>query len=276
MTLAGVCGWPIHHSLSPVLHNFWLRELGISGAYVHFAVHPLEAVEAFKSLKNTSITGVNVTIPLKKLAFQAADEHTPDALKLGVANCLYKRDGKLVAHNTDMEGFAAPLLAKLGPKTIMKSAAVIIGTGGASRAVIGALIAMGVPEIRICGRTEEKAEQIISDISLPNVHRLPWANRTIGLKGAGLIINSSAGGMAGKAALDLDLTYTEKTACVYDLVYTPLKTPLLRNAERKGLQTIGGLDMLIAQARPAFKLFYKAEPSDDLDPKPVLLKALKG
>ena len=126
--LAGVCGWPIHHSLSPVLHNFWLRELGISGAYVHFAVRPDEALRAFRSLKATSIAGVNVTQPLKQLAFEAADERTPDATKLGVSNCLYKRDGKLIAHNTDLEGFAAPLIKAMGARELSEKPALIIGT----------------------------------------------------------------------------------------------------------------------------------------------------
>jgi len=121
--LAGVCGWPIHHSLSPLLHNFWLKELDLSGAYVHFAVRPDEALRAFKSLKSTSIAGVNVTQPLKEIAFQAADEQTPDATKLGVANCLYKRGDKLIAHNTDLEGFAAPLINAMGARQLSEKPA---------------------------------------------------------------------------------------------------------------------------------------------------------
>jgi shikimate dehydrogenase len=112
--LAGVCGWPIHHSLSPLLHSYWLKEMGVPGAYVPFAVNPKTAVEAFQSLKKTSISGVNVTLPLKSAAFQSADVATEEAQKLGVANCLYKSRGQLVAHNTDLEGFAAPLISKLG------------------------------------------------------------------------------------------------------------------------------------------------------------------
>ena len=132
LKLAGVCGWPIHHSLSPVLHSFWLKKLRLSGAYVHFAVRPDNALHAFQSLKRTSITGVNVTSPLKKFAYDAADEQTPDARKLGVANCLYKRGDKLVAHNTDLEGFAAPLLTHYGAHSVMNVSALVIGTGGAA------------------------------------------------------------------------------------------------------------------------------------------------
>ena len=119
--LAGVCGWPIHHSLSPVMHSYWLKEMGLPGAYIHFAVSPINAVDAFRTLKQTSISGVNVTLPLKSAAFKAADVATEEAQKLGVANCLYKSRGQLVAHNTDLEGFAAPLVSKMGVERLQKA-----------------------------------------------------------------------------------------------------------------------------------------------------------
>jgi len=171
--MAGVCGWPIHHSLSPMLHSYWLREMGIAGAYVPFAVRPDEAVYAFRSLKRTSIAGVNVTLPLKNLAFKAADAATADAEKLGVANCLYKRGGNLIAHNTDLEGFAAPLIKAMGPSLIARTPAVVYGTGGAARAVIGALLALGSAEIRLCGRTDIRAESMVKDIGVPSLYAVP-------------------------------------------------------------------------------------------------------
>jgi len=272
--LAGVCGWPIHHSLSPELHSYWLREMKIAGAYVHFAVRPDEAISAFRSLKETSISGVNVTIPLKKLAFQAADEATEDAQKLGVANCLYKRDDLLIAHNTDMEGFAAPLIDKLGPKKISRMPAIVYGTGGAARAVIGALLSLGCPEIRLCGRRDEKAEEIVADLSVPNIYVVPWAMRHDGIGGAGLVVNATAGGMKGRPPLDIDLDWASPDALVYDLIYTPLETPLIKAAKDRELGYLGGLEMLIAQARPSFKLFFGKAPPALLDPSSVLLKAL--
>ena len=274
--LAGVCGWPSHHSLSPLLHNFWLKELGLSGAYVHFAVRPDEATRAFRSLKATSISGVNVTSPLKSLAFEAADEHTPDATKLGVSNCLYKREGKLIAHNTDLEGFAAPLIKAMGAKTLSESSALIIGTGGASRAVIGALLALNVPEIRITGRTDSKAEELVGMVNVPSFYRVPWQHRNVAVASSGLIINSTTGGMTGKPQLDLDIAKAEPGTFVYDLIYTPRQTKLLRNAKAAGCQTLGGLEMLIAQARPSFKLFYGVNPPSEPDPSEMLYKALKA
>lgn len=275
-TLAGVCGWPIHHSLSPILHNFWLKELGLSGAYVHFAVRPDEAVHAFKSLKRTSISGVNVTAPLKALAFQAADEHTPDAMKLGVSNCLYKRDGKLIAHNTDLEGFAAPLIKAMGARELAERPALIVGTGGAARAVIGAMLALNVPEIRITGRTDTKAQDLVSMVNVPSFYAVPWKHRNVAVASSGLIINATTGGMIGKPQLDLDIAKAEPGTFVYDLIYTPRQTKLLRLAKANGCQTLGGLEMLIAQARPSFKLFYGVNPPAEPDPSVLLYGALKA
>jgi len=274
--LAGVCGWPIHHSLSPALHNFWLRELGLSGAYVHFAVRPDEAVRAFKSLKATSISGVNVTAPLKQLAFEAADEHTPDATKLGVSNCLYKRVGKLIAHNTDLEGFAAPLIKAMGAKALSQTPTLLIGTGGASRAVIGALLALNVPEIRIIGRTDSKAEDLVNMVNVPSFYAVPWKHRNVTVASSGLIINATTGGMTGKPQLDLDISQAKAGTFVYDLIYTPRQTKLLRNAKAAGCEVLGGLEMLIAQARPSFKLFYGVNPPAEPDPSEMLYKALKA
>jgi len=273
--LAGVCGWPIHHSLSPVLHNFWLKQLGLSGAYVHFAVRPDEAIRAFKSLKRTSISGVNVTTPLKALAFEAADERTPDATKLGVSNCLYKREGKLIAHNTDLEGFAAPLIKSMGAKALSEKSALIVGTGGASRAVIGALLALNVPEIRITGRTDSKAEDLVDMVNVPSFYAVPWEHRNVAVASSGLIINATTGGMTGKPQLDLDISQARPGTFVYDLIYTPRQTKLLRNAKKAGCEVLGGLEMLIAQARPSFKLFYGVNPPAEPDPSELLFKALK-
>ncbi|WP_189495515.1 shikimate dehydrogenase [Algimonas arctica] len=271
--LAGVCGWPIHHSLSPVLHNHWLRESGVRGAYVPFMVKPWEAEQAFSSLKKTTISGVNVTLPLKTAAFKAADETTDDADRIGAANCLYVRRGKLIAHNTDLEGFSGPL-RQLRNQTDFKSmTALVVGAGGAARAVIAALIGMGLPEIILVNRTDHKAERLVSQVGLPSFYALPWANRKLAVKRAGLIINASAAGMSGHPALDMSLKDAPKTTLIYDLIYTPEVTPLIAEANARGLETLGGLNMLIAQARPSFQLFY-GELAPSSDPSDILRRAL--
>lgn len=273
--LAGVCGWPIHHSLSPLLHRYWLGEMGLPGAYVPFAVDPKTAVEAFRSLKQTSISGVNVTLPLKSAAFQAADIATEEAQKLGVSNCLYKSRGKLVAHNTDLEGFAAPLIAKLGADRIQNISALVIGAGGASRAVLGALLSLGVPEICLVNRTDSKAEDLVDQVNVPSFYALPWAQRHEAVARADLIVNASAAGMTGKPPLDIALEQGRAGGLVYDLIYTPRQTRLMKDARKNGMETLGGLEMLIAQARPSFRLFFGKTPHLDLDPTEILFNALR-
>ncbi len=274
--LAGVCGWPIHHSLSPVLHNYWLKAAGISGAYIPFAVRPDTAVAAFQSLKRTSISGVNVTLPLKRQAFLAADDHTPDALKLGVANCLFKRGGKLIGHNTDMEGFATPLLSKIAASKLSQSSVLLIGAGGASRAVIGALLSLNVPEVKITNRTDSKAENLAESVHLPSLYAVPWESRTAAIASSQVIINASSAGMSGYPDLDLPLDTVRPGTLVYDLIYTPRQTGLLKEAERRGCETLGGLSMLIEQARPSFQRFFGEAPPKDLDPTETLYAALKS
>lgn len=276
VNVAGVCGWPIHHSLSPVLHQFWLSNMGIKGGYVSFAVHPDEALSAFQSLKSISISGVNVTAPLKEKAFLSADIKTAQAEKLGVANCLYKRDGKLIAHNTDLEGFTAPLVKQAGLEFLKTNPAIIFGAGGAAKAALGALLDMGVPEIRICSRRDEQSSSLAAHINLPNIYMLPWDRRQSSLQTAGLIVNATTAGMHGRAALDISLSNSRPDVFVYDLVYTPIETPLIRQAIKANRAYLGGLDMLIDQARPSFKLFFGQAPNEKLDPKPLLLKHLNA
>lgn len=273
--LAGVCGWPIHHSLSPVLHNYWLKKTGISGAYIPFAVRPDRAVEAFQSLKQTSIRGVNVTLPLKRQAFLAADEHTSDAQRLGAANCLYKREGKLIAHNTDMQGFAAPLLGKMDARQIAQSSVLIIGAGGAARAVIGALLSLNVPEIRITNRTDSKAEDLVSDVNLPSLNSLLWNDRQGAVAHADIIVNSTSAGMSGYPELDVSLKTARAGTLIYDLIYTPRQTPFMKQAENYGCEILGGLPMLIEQARPSFRHFYGELPMKEADPTELLYDCLR-
>lgn len=273
--LAGVCGWPIHHSLSPLLHSYWLRHSNIAGAYVPFAVQPDKAIESFKSLKKTSIVGVNVTLPLKRQAFLSADTHTSDAAKLGVANCLYKKGDKLIAHNTDLQGFAVPLLKHVTPQKLAQSSVLVIGAGGASRAVIGGLLSLNVPEICLMNRTEAKAREMVKSVDVPSLYTRSWSERGEFVSRADIIINATSAGMTGYPKLDLSLKNVRPECLVYDLIYTPKETPLMKEAKSKGCEVLGGLDMLIEQARPSFKLFYGELPHEEPDPAETLYNALK-
>lgn len=274
LKIAGVTGWPVHHSLSPILHNHWLKQCGLQSAYTMFAVHPSEAVRAFKSLPRTTISGVNVTIPLKQKAYEAADELSPEAKTLGVCNLLYVQGEKLIGHNTDMEGFSEPLLRRVGKRYVQNNTVLVIGAGGAARAVLGALFEMGAPEIRLINRTDERAQNLVDGVNIPSLTAVPWAERGMAAYGAGLVINASAAGMGGKNPLDINLEYVTPGGWVYDLVYTPQETPLLAQAQKRGLNTIGGLDMLIAQARPSFHLLYGEAAPLGGDIKSVIEKYL--
>lgn len=272
--VAGVCGWPIHHSLSPILHEYWLRRSGISGAYIPFMVKPWDAVEAFRTLPQTRISGVNVTLPLKSSAFMAADRVSEDALRIGAVNCLYVKDGELLGHNTDMEGFAAPLLNRRKGGDLMNQTVLIFGAGGASKAVIAALLDLGVPEIILINRTNEKAQDLCRAADLPSFYAVDWAERQSAISRADVIVNTTSAGMSGFPALDVDLTATKPTALIYDLVYTPEMTPLLQQAKDLGRETLGGLSMLIAQARPSFRLFF-GQDAPQVDMSDYLRDALR-
>ncbi|WP_418152419.1 shikimate dehydrogenase [Litorimonas sp. RW-G-Af-16] len=159
---------------------------------------------------------------------------------------------------------------------LAKSTVLIIGAGGAAKAVIGALLSLGVPEIRVTNRNDAKAADLVAMADLPSLYAVPWAERHESLRSADIVVNSSAGGMAGKPPLDFDLTNAPDTAFIYDLIYTPRMTPLLKAAKRQKLAYLGGLDMLIAQAKPSFRLFYGTNPKAGSDPTEVLLSALKS
>ena len=274
--IAGVCGYPVHHSLSPLLHSSWLEALKIEGFYYSYEVRPDDAIRAFRSLKQTNINGVNITLPLKKHAFLASDIQTHQAKMLGVANCLYVRDGQLTAHNTDLEGFLDPLINKLGVDEILQKPALIIGTGGVARAAIWALLSINHPEIYVTGRSNDKLLSLVREIDKKSLKPVSWKKRKDNLQNATLIINATSAGMVGKSRLDLDLSCCSNKSLVYDLVYTPIETELLKNAKAQGCKVLGGLDMLIAQARPSFELFYNQEPPRNLNVRKKLIKALDG
>ena len=275
-TVAGVCGWPIHHSLSPLLHTYWLRGMGLAGAYVPFLVRPDRAVAAFRSLPRTSIAGVNVTLPLKAQALASADRASPEAKRLGAANLLYRDRGELVAHNTDPEGFLAPLLEQMDSDRLRRSSAVVFGAGGAARAVVGALSGIGVPDIRVCARRAAPARDLAARFALPSLHTYPWERRQEALGGAALVVNATSAGLKGRAPLDVRLgrSGVEPGALAYDLVYTPRLTPFLREAREAGLATLDGLPMLVEQARPSFARLFGQRPPAALDPLPLLEREL--
>ena len=203
--LAGVMGWPVSHSLSPRLHGFWLERHGIDGAYVPLAVRPEDFAEALRMLPRLGFKGVNVTVPHKEAALRAVDEVDEVAKRIGAVNTvIVTEDGRLVGRNTDGFGFIENLTAGAPGWNPSAGPAVVIGAGGAARAVVAALIDAGAPEIRLVNRTETRAEQLAADIGGP-VAVAPWDRREAALADAGLVVNTTTLGMTGHPSLDLGL-----------------------------------------------------------------------
>ena len=259
--LAGVIGWPVGHSRSPRLHGWWLQHYGIDGAYVPLAVPPEQFAQVLRTLPHLGFRGVNITVPHKEAAFAAVDIADDQARRIGAVNTLIVReDGALEGKNTDGNGFYAHLLSSAPDWAPEAGAAVIVGAGGAARAIAVTLLDAGVPELRLVNRTRERAEQLALALGDARLKVAPWLNRAGALDGSSLVVNTTTQGMAGQAALDLDLAPLPAGAVVFDCVYAPLATPLLADARKRGLVAVDGLGMLIHQARPGFTAWFGREP----------------
>lgn len=261
--LAGVIGHPIAHSRSPALHGHWLRRYGINGHYVPMDVAPQDLAETLRMLPRLGFVGINVTIPHKEAILQLADVVTDRAALIGAANTLiFRKDGKIHADNTDGAGFMANLRQYAPHWDPHAGPVALFGAGGAARAVVAALIEVGVPEIRIANRTRLRAEQLRSDFGAKLVVH-DWVHAGEMLRDARLVINSTSVGMAGKPDLRLPLDALERGAVATDLVYTPLMTPFLTEAQARGAHVVDGLGMLLHQAAPGFERWFGRRPEVD-------------
>lgn len=270
--LAGVLGWPVGHSRSPRLHGYWLDRLGIDGAYVPLPVRPDDFASVFRALPKMGFAGVNVTVPHKEQALILADEVEELAKRIGAVNTLVVReDGSILGLNTDAFGFMQNLLethpASLGT---LNRPAVVLGAGGAARAVVAALADAGVPEIRLVNRNLERAEKLAADIGGP-IKVQEW-NR-LDLAGSGLLVNTTSLGMSGQPPLDIDLSALPPDAVVNDIVYAPLLTDLLLRAQARGNPVVDGLGMLLWQAVRGFSLWFGQQPEVTADLRDFVLKS---
>ena len=261
--LAGVIGHPIAHSRSPALHGFWLKRYGIKGHYIPMDVAQADLKQALAVLPKLGFVGLNVTIPHKETALALADVVTDRAALIGAANTLiFRKDGKVHADNTDGAGFVANLRQNAPNWNPQSGPAAIFGAGGAARAVIAALIELGAPEIRIANRTRPRAEALRSDFGA-RLHVHDWVQAANMLQGATLVINSTSLGMTGKPDFRVPLDALEPGAIVTDLVYTPLMTQFLIEAQARGAHVVDGLGMLLHQAAPGFERWFNHRPEVD-------------
>jgi shikimate dehydrogenase len=270
--LVGVVGRPVRHSLSPVIHNAWIRAAGLDAVYVAFAP---EGDDGFRrlidGLRGQVVLGLNVTLPFKEEALSVADRATDRARRAGAANLLrFGEDGSIEADNTDGLGLTLALeavgwQAQDGP-------AVLLGAGGAARGAALALADRGVPEIVVVNRTLARAAAIAR--LDPRIRAVGWAEADAALQGAAALVNATSLGMTGQPPLELDLSGLPGTAVVMDMVYRPLQTRLLRQALQKGCRTAGGLAMLIGQAGPSFEAFFGRPPPAGCDVRALCEAAL--
>lgn len=258
--MAGVMGWPVMHSRSPKLHNYWLHRHGLEGVYVPLAV-PIDRLGvALRALPALGFSGCNLTIPHKIEALSLLDHVDPLARRIGAANCVVVRpDGSLAGLNTDSWGFAQSVAENIPDWRAGAGPAVVVGAGGGARAVVVGLIDRGAREIRVVNRSRERAEAL-RELAGGAITVVDWAERHDSLGGAATLVNTTSQGMVGQPALDLSLAALPPEALVCDIVYTPVDTPLLAAARRRGNRTVDGLGMLLHQARPSFEAWFGILP----------------
>jgi len=260
--LAGVIGWPVGHSRSPRLHNHWLERLGIDGAYVPLAVAPTDLAAVLAALPRMGFAGANLTVPHKEAALALADEIEPLAARIGAVNTLVVRDGRLIGRNTDAFGFLENLRQGAPQWHPEAGPALVLGAGGAARAVVAALLEAGVPEIRLANRSAERAAALAQALGGP-IRPVAWTDRAAALAEAALVVNTTTLGMTGQQPLELDLGRLPPGAVVNDIVYAPLETELLAAARRRGNPAVDGLGMLLWQAVPGFEAWFGVRPTVD-------------
>ncbi|MCG8562332.1 MAG: shikimate dehydrogenase [Hyphomicrobiales bacterium] len=256
---ACVIGWPIGHSRSPLVHNYWIAQHGLDAHYDKEAVRP-EDFEAFvRGLAARGYRGASVTVPHKEAALALADEADATARAIGAANTLWLEDGRLHATNTDAYGFMTHLDLSAPGWDAPPRPAAVLGAGGAARAVLAGLAERGLPEIRLLNRTRARAEALAGRLG-SRVEVGDWDERDAVLEGCGLLVNTTTLGMAGAPALEIDLARLPDDAVVADIVYTPLETPLLAAARAGGLGTVDGLGMLLHQGALGFERWFGVRP----------------
>ena len=261
--LAAVIGHPIAHSKSPRLHGYWLRKYGINGHYVPMDVAPDDLGAVVAAMPKMGFVGANVTIPHKETVMTLIDELSEAAKAIGAVNTLVFKDGKTFGDNTDGYGFIENLRQGVPEWQADAGAAMVLGAGGAARAIVYSLLQAGVPEILLSNRTKARAETLHADFG-DRVRVVDWDNAADALANTTTLVNTTSLGMLGKAPLEISLDALAPGATVTDIVYNPLETDLLRRAKEKGCKTVDGLGMLLHQAVPGFEAWFGMRPEVDM------------
>ena len=270
--LAGVIGMPVAHSRSPVLHNFWLKAHGLSGVYVPLAVPPERLKEALPGLAALGFRGCNVTMPHKQAVMPLLARVNDTARRVGAVNLVVvAEDGTLSGFNTDGNAFVQSLRDAKASWRADEGPILLIGAGGAARAVLVALLESGATDITITNRTAEKADALAREFGAA-IRTVAWADRSAAVADKALVANCTDRGMVGKDPLDIDLSRLSSKTIAADLIYTPLETPFLAAARTRGCLTVNGLGLLLNQGRIAFNAWFGVMP----DVTPELVKAIEA
>ena len=259
--LAGVMGWPVMHSRSPLMHNHWFAAMGLKGGYLPLAIPPEGLAAALRALSALGFAGCYLTIPHKQAAMGIVDSVDDTARKIGAISCVTVRpDGRLHGTNNDWIGFLGNLREAVPDWDAGAGPALLLGAGGGARAVAHALTQAGVPDIIVANRTPARAQDLAAAIGAP-CRAIGWADRRAALRDAALVVNATSQGMVGQPPLDLPLDGLPRGAIVADIVYTPLESPLLAEARARGNAAVNGLGMLLHQAIPAWQAWFDLTPA---------------
>lgn len=269
--LAGVIGFPIAYSKSPRLHGYWLDELGVPGFYSAIECPPAYFNDTVNLLSKMGFSGANVTIPHKESALGLADHRTDAAQKIGASNTLIFESDEIKADNTDGVGFWRNIAQAFPDYDLSEKTALVLGAGGAARAIVWALINAGAGSVMICNRTASKAQALAEEFG-DLVTMTEWSNWSDTLENVDFLVNTTALGMIGQPSLEFDLTNLSDDAVVTDIVYAPLETELLKSASAKGCKTVDGLGMLLHQAAPGFEAWFNVKPEVTVGLREAVLK----
>jgi shikimate dehydrogenase len=272
--LAAVMGWPIMHSRSPMLHNYWFKQYGLAGTYVPLAIRPEGLALALRALHPLGFAGCNLTIPHKQEAMKIVDEVDALAKAIGAISCVVVHpDGSLSGTNNDCYGFIQNVRQEQPGWRADAGPIAVIGAGGGSRAVCYGLAQEGAKEIRLINRTLARAQEIAIEFGGP-VKALRWEDRNAALDGVAMVVNTTSCGMVGQPVLDIDLDELPKGALAADIIYIPLETPFLAAARKRGNPTVNGLGMLLNQGRPAWKAWFGLEPEVTVELRKMVEKTV--
>src|SRR5436309_4344470 len=274
--LAGVMGWPVMHSRSPMLHNYWFKQHDLAGTYVPLAIRPEGLAAALRALRALGFAGCNLTIPHKEEAMTVVEEVDGLARSIGAISCVVVRpDGALAGTNNDCYGFIQNVRQEQPGWRVDAGPIVVVGAGGGSRAVCYGLAEAGAKEIRLVNRTFERAKKMAEDFAGP-IKALPWEQRHEVLDGAAMVVNTTNQGMLGQSPLDIKLDKLPARALAVDIIYIPLETPFLRAARERGNTTINGLGMLLHQGRPAWRAWFGIEITVTAELRAMMVKSINS